>query len=708
MTSNHHHHGKVDKSLLDASVLSSKVRLGEDDTDMKEFLDLEKMSGNGDISEVNRSRTNLLSKRLHDQFQTTTEKVLNDSLFDPDVSRQLITDSPKRRIRRLKSEERMKTSQSNRPSPGRKGDRFKLPEAEEVPKKKEYSSSRHIAVRSNLMAGKNDTSIMGTEHDDSIRVDMGNRDKLCSPKLPTRDIKVQVQHTMSKKAEVSMHSPIPQYGLKKKDTMVQVTTNTALSHRPAESKSTSNLKDKAQAAPALVKRGFVNKGRDSGASREASLSHHASPSKLLSSKSMGFDFSNKDNHLPVSTTKIPIASSQATQKVISSAHPTKPTLATTTTTHGHHETNRLSSPNKKLVPSFHHSSTTVTTTHHDEPTMAKTASKLEDKVLPTIKARTHLSHLLNPPGAHKDVHAHTKPTNPNVSHSGNKNDVHARHSNASAKKSTEDMEGDEKHLPLDSPQKDQDFVILKKASFNLIPDIDSEKNLVSDTFEDVMVGKSEKTSARNPLSARKMITPEEALSQLTAIIREHFELRKEKVIVEMLYLEQFVKKYKMVMLSNLDVCLRQALSDLKESSWESISKFKLDTFNLSTTHFETVKRDIKKIYTAEKIDFTNFRARSSRTDVSTLEASATSDIVEILKQFKESEEYLAEQYKKNPVLDIDVAATHTINENTMELTGLGSDLGGSRYTAKDDEEYIPKNLPLHNSAVSPVHKNFKK
>lgn len=79
-----------------------------------------------------------------------------------------------------------------------------------------------------------------------------------------------------------------------------------------------------------------------------------------------------------------------------------------------------------------------------------------------------------------------------------------------------------------------------------------------------------------------------------------------KVIVELSFLELFVKKYKDVVLANLDTCLNKAMDQLKGGSWETIKTLKVDTFASDPENIEDAKRAIKRIYTMQCIDFSQF------------------------------------------------------------------------------------------------------
>jgi hypothetical protein len=256
---------------------------------------------------------------------------------------------------------------------------------------------------------------------------------------------------------------------------------------------------------------------------------------------------------------------------------------------------------------------------------------------------------------------------------------------------------------------DEDMKILKKASFSLLPDSEN-KDLVKETFEDVLSGKPsqkvgsfKKDSQNESKDKSSSVAPEDALSQLTTIVKDHFELRKEKVILEMQYLEQYVKKYKSVMLSNLDICMKQALSRLKSMNWESIASFKLDTLTFDTDRFDTVKKEIKKIYVTELVDFKKF-TRPHKERVVDLGATTT-DIVDILDQFRQSEAFAAMEHKKKTAGASSQESRDVRQSNeTMELTALGSDVGVTQVLSPEDQlGDVSRADILRGMGLSPVH-----
>lgn len=66
------------------------------------------------------------------------------------------------------------------------------------------------------------------------------------------------------------------------------------------------------------------------------------------------------------------------------------------------------------------------------------------------------------------------------------------------------------------------------------------------------------------------ITLQEIRANLEQVVQEHYSQKKEKVIVEMLYLEQFVKRYKEVILMNIDECLKDSLAQIRQASLNDI------------------------------------------------------------------------------------------------------------------------------------------
>lgn len=84
-----------------------------------------------------------------------------------------------------------------------------------------------------------------------------------------------------------------------------------------------------------------------------------------------------------------------------------------------------------------------------------------------------------------------------------------------------------------------------------------------------------------------------------------------KVIIEMMYLELFVKKYKEAILTNLDVCMKQSLEHLRSGTWDSIRCLRLDTYFSNPDRSEDAKLSIKKIYERQRIDFAQFSSKTS-------------------------------------------------------------------------------------------------
>lgn len=98
------------------SLLISTTKLAEDDTDMKEFLEIEKKSSqtphSSTADRVKGKYKSLLSSRLHEEHMNNTKDVLGDSLFAGKIAEELVEDSPNRALepRMLKSVGRLSSA----------------------------------------------------------------------------------------------------------------------------------------------------------------------------------------------------------------------------------------------------------------------------------------------------------------------------------------------------------------------------------------------------------------------------------------------------------------------------------------------------------------------------------------------------------------------------------------------------------------------
>lgn len=657
----------------------SKVKLTEDDTDMKEFLEMEKMSGNGDVSEINK-KNNLLSKRVHNDFSMNASKMMNDSLFDPDLTMQLDKGSPKKKtVSRMKSVGRvLDNSQILNESVRLSKKDSKNEDLNESKPKITFSSSRNINVPT--AASKLTKADLNSSHVVE-RSDSNARNKLGSPKIPVRDMKTNASASkpgLPPKSRPSLKTPHP-------EPVTQPTLRTSASN----SKLNVNLQKK----PSI-------KGTSPGVSREPSPVVKKFPNKLISSKSMEFDFSdNKTKSPPKQLAKSNLKDEEKTvaglkQSSSSTKLPSQtsgPKLSVHLPATSHAGAHKLGSPDKKPFGNSHeHGGVAVEAPGAPKPPVRHVPGvEQKEDHSSAVKTKPGISHLLTSPSKVQTAIANTKSSEAKTA--------------ASAAKTTEEKPKSQIMI------NDEDMKILKKASFSLLPDSEN-KDLVKETFEDVLSGKPsqkvgsfKKDSQNESKDKSSSVAPEDALSQLTTIVKDHFELRKEKVILEMQYLEQYVKKYKSVMLSNLDICMKQALSRLKSMNWESIASFKLDTLTFDTDRFDTVKKEIKKIYVTELVDFKKF-TRPHKERVVDLGATTT-DIVDILDQFRQSEAFAAMEHKKKTAGASSQESRDVRQSNeTMELTALGSDVGVTQVLSPEDQlGDVSRADILRGMGLSPVH-----
>ena len=156
---------------------------------------------------------------------------------------------------------------------------------------------------------------------------------------------------------------------------------------------------------------------------------------------------------------------------------------------------------------------------------------------------------------------------------------------------------------------------LKKASFTLLPDHpNAHTNLRHDTFDDILISRQKqyKDGKTEDLNREKMV--QEARQQMEVLIKEHYQEKREKVGTELLYLEQYVKKYKDAIMNNIDFCMKESLDNLKQSDWNDITKLSLTTYRLNGSSMDQTKNIIKTIYEPDRIDLAKNSQRISDFD----------------------------------------------------------------------------------------------
>lgn len=101
---------------------------------------------------------------------------------------------------------------------------------------------------------------------------------------------------------------------------------------------------------------------------------------------------------------------------------------------------------------------------------------------------------------------------------------------------------------------------------------------------------------------------------MEVLIKEHYQEKREKVGIELLYLEQYVKKYKDAIMNNIDFCMKESLDNLKQSDWNDITKLSLTTYRLNGSSMDQTKNIIKTIYEPDRIDLAKNSQRISDFD----------------------------------------------------------------------------------------------
>ncbi len=589
-----------------SSLLINNTKLAEDDTDMKEFLEIEKKSNqtpHGANRDSSKSKhKSLLSSRLIEEHMNNTKDVISDSLFAGKITEEKIEESPNinDKPKMLRTVGRLASAKQLQPV-----DRKNTLE-EPQQKMIKHASARVIKMsfpeedkKTELFVGgqkknPNNVSHIATRTVNSPKLDLNRRSK------PTEQLNIP----------------------KKIEKAGSISINDAKS-RPQSPKPASHVQSRLTNQPLAESQLLADesKGNRVAAQRTSEIKSN-SPSRNFLKKGEG----NK---------KPPL---------IRHTSPEKETILS----------QQLGSPKLKL-PSD--KKPTKSLAGNDTPI------KKNDKMLNTpsnngSKRNSLKVDTINPPlkvQSSNNLGDHESPKD--IFFSKDMTPRYEIESKLSIGSAISPIAGPKKSEEARKSMDGGGLDLLKKASFNLLPDQDpSPNNLVNESFEDVLIG-GKNTKAKNAkVDVRKPKTAEEAKAQLENILKEHYNQRKEKVIIEMLYLEQYVKKYKEAILTNLEVCMKEALKHLKTAEWARISDFSLITYNLNHTTIEETKMLVKRLYEQQTIDFNKFITKPL--DLETQNDTLGDTILDILKATGKSK---TPMYKKpfslgdgNETLDLSI------------------------------------------------------